>query len=95
MPKGTTLVAGDAGNRGRIIGPDGEVRYEKVPDADARRGDSPVVFMIEVEPGDEGRLWKLEQFSGEWLMRTVPPYLARHGDELLLPVEVVERDARE
>ena len=49
-------------------------------------------FKIEVPPGADGALWKFEHCLGQRLLMTVPPYLARSGEELLLPREVVEAD---
>jgi hypothetical protein len=48
---------------------------------------------VPVKPGEDGRLWKFHQCAGQRLLMTVPPYLARSGKELLLPAEVVEKDA--
>lgn len=49
-------------------------------------------FKIEVPPGADGALWKFEHSLGQRLLMTVPPYLARSGEALLLPREVVEAD---
>jgi len=46
-----------------------------------------------VPPGEDGKLWRFEQCSGDRMLMTVPPYLARSAEELLLPKEVVDRDA--
>ncbi len=51
-------------------------------------------FKVPVPASQAGRLWKFENSQGQRLLMTVPPYLARSADELLLPSEVVERDAR-
>ncbi len=50
-------------------------------------------FKAAVPPGQDGRLWKFESCVGQRLLMTVPPFLARRGEELLLPEEVVEADA--
>ena len=39
-----------------------------------------------------GKLWRFENCSGDKMLMTVPPYLARSAGELLLPREVVEKD---
>lgn len=49
-------------------------------------------FKIPVAPGQDGKLWKFENSQGQRLLMTVPPYLARSAEELLLPAEVVEKD---
>jgi len=50
-------------------------------------------FEVEVPRYADGALWKFENSQGQRLLTTVPPYLARTGEELLLPREVVEKDA--
>ena len=48
---------------------------------------------VPVPPGNDGKLWKVHHAAGAIRLLTVPPYLARSGEELLLPKEVVARDA--
>ncbi len=43
--------------------------------------------------GEDGKFWKVESSQGGRRLMTVPPYLARTSEELLLPTEVVEKDA--
>ena len=64
----------------------GEVRYDfsKLPKA--------AYFSATVLPGQDGKLWKFEDCSGKKALLTVPPWLARNAEGLLLPREVVERD---
>lgn len=50
-------------------------------------------FSVPVPKGQDGRLWKFENNQGIRQLMTIPPCLARNGHELLLPREVVERDA--
>jgi len=50
-------------------------------------------FVIPVPPGQDGRLWDTVLTSRRWYLLTVPPYFAETADQLLLPREVVERDA--
>jgi len=50
-------------------------------------------FNIPVPAGEDGKLWKFANSHGQRLLMTVPPYLSRSGSELLLPDEVVKRDA--
>jgi len=52
-------------------------------------------FCIEVPEGMDGTVWKFQDNNGQRLLMTVPPYLTRSAQELLLPEEVVERDAGE
>jgi hypothetical protein len=51
-------------------------------------------FCVPVPRGQDGKLWKFENSQGTRQLMTIPPYLARSGAELLLPSEVVERDAK-
>jgi hypothetical protein len=49
-------------------------------------------FKVPVQAGQDGRLWQFENSQGQRLLMTVPPYLARCREELLLPTEVIEAD---
>ena len=49
-------------------------------------------FNIPVPPGQDGKLWEFGFASGSVALLTVPPYLARSPQELMLPREVVEAD---
>ena len=53
----------------------------------------PGYFSVPVPAGHDGRLWKFEFCAGDKQLMTVPPFLARSAEELLLPRSVVERDA--
>ncbi len=95
VPKGTKLVGGWASRvanwapriSGRLIAPDGRemLDFAKLEDG---------FFKVEVPEGTDGSVWKFEGNHGQRLLMTVPPYLARSSEELLLPREVVEADAR-
>ena len=54
----------------------------------------PKIFQVPVPPGQDGKLWKMESFVGTITFYNIPPYYARSAEELLLPREVVERDAK-
>ena len=94
VPRGTRLVAGWASRianwapkiSGKLLAADGRemLDFAKLEDG---------FFKIEVPPGADGTLWKFEHTIGQRLLMTVPPYLARHGEELLLPRECVDADA--
>jgi len=95
VPRGTKLVGGWASRvanwapriSGKLLAPDGRemLDFGKLEDG---------FFKVEVPLGADGALWKFDQSQGQRLLMTVPPYLARSGDELLLPREVVESDAK-
>lgn len=85
VPRGTQVIGLLGGGSGRIVDPAGKpaLRLE---------GRKPGYHSLAVPPGLDGKLWKIEQASGAVRLLTVPPCLARSGDELLLPSEVVRRD---
>ena len=85
VPKGTKMIGGYASGVGFLRDGAGN----KVHTFDKQPG----YFSIPVPSGQDGKLWKFENSAGQRLLMTVPPYLARSGRELLLPAEIVERDA--
>lgn len=88
VPKGTRAVAGfTAGFSGDLLGPDGTRLHQW---AGEHR-----YFSVPVPKGADGALWS---FQGELNKKqihlmTVPPFLARTGAELLLPEDVIKKDA--
>ena len=93
VPKGTKQIGGWAARvaswapriSGKLMDPEGNARYDF---AEYEEG----WFCVEVPEGMDGKLWKFQDNNGQRLLMTVPPYLARGGEELLLPEEVVEKD---
>jgi hypothetical protein len=85
VPKGTSIVGGFASGPGEIRDGAGKMVHK----FEAKPG----YFSVPVPPGQDGQLWKFHNAAGHRVLLTVPPYLARSGKELLLPAEVVERDA--
>jgi hypothetical protein len=93
VPKGTRSVGGWASRvanwapkiSGKLLAPDGRelLDFGKLEDG---------FFNVEVPPGADGALWMFDDNVGQRLLMTVPPYLARSGEELLLPREVVAAD---
>jgi hypothetical protein len=94
VPKGTRTVGGWASRvanwapriSGKLLAPDGSelLDFGQVEDG---------FFNVDVPSGADGALWKFEHNVGQRLLMTVPPYLARRGEELLLPREVVDADS--
>ena len=82
VPKGTKVVGGYAAGAGALL--DGSGKQIHLFDK------RPAYFSVPVPPGQDGKLWKLHNSLGQRLLLTVPPFLARNGQELLLPAEVVE-----
>ena len=95
VPKGTKLIGGWASRianwaprvSGTLLYPDGKVAYDFGKNEEGW-------FKIPVPEGQDGKLWKFENSNGQRLLMTVPPYLARNAEELLLPAEVIEADAK-
>jgi hypothetical protein len=85
VPKGTKTVGGLASGTYRIHGADGRVLLTN------KSGH----FNIPVPAGQDGKLWELGYANGSVALMTVPPFLARSPQELLLPKEVVEADKAE
>lgn len=85
VPRGTREVGGYASGEGRMLDGAGKT----VHTFPGRPG----YFHVPVPPGQDGRLWKMEHSTGQRLLMTVPPCLAPSAAELLLPAEVVRRDA--
>ncbi len=93
VPRGTTLVGGWASRianwappvSGRLLDGAGNLALDF-----SGRGDG--WFTVPVAPGQDGKLWTFVDTQGQRLLMTVPPFLARGGEELLLPVEVVTTD---
>jgi hypothetical protein len=93
VPKGTTLVAGQTSDRkGVMVDDTGAVVFEFKQLQDEIYKNKKAYFMVPVPKGRDGALWKMEGCLGRMLY-TVPPYYSRSAEELLLPKEVVDRDA--
>lgn len=91
VPRGTKVVGGFAEKS--LVGAlhDAEEREVLRFDGD----DAAEGFVhVKVQPGQDGRLWSLRNMTrGSFQLMTVPPYLAASAEELMLPAEVIERDA--
>lgn len=88
VPKGTKVIGGySATQDGVLLDPDGKEAFSFASLA------KPDYFSVPVPPGQDGRLWKMHFCAGMKKLLTVPPYYARNAAELLLPAEVVEKDA--
>lgn len=88
VPRGTTVVGGYATTAaGQLLDASGN-RVYTFDDMQ-----QPGYFSVPVGEGQDGKLWKLQQCSGARMLMTVPPYLAANAGDLLLPREVVVKDA--
>jgi hypothetical protein len=88
VPRGTKVVGGYATPAtGRLLDGDGNRVYA------FEDMEQPGYFKVPVGQGQDGRLWKFDGCTGARLLMTVPPYLAARAGDLLLPREVVTKDA--
>jgi hypothetical protein len=93
VPKGTKLVGGWASRvanwaprvSGKLLDADGR---EAMDFAKVEEG----FFKVPVPAGQDGRCWYFVRSIGQRLLMTVPPYLARSPEDLLLPAEIVDAD---
>jgi hypothetical protein len=89
VPRGTTVVGGYAAdNTGQLRDSAGQIVF------DFTRQRAAGYFSVPVAPGQDGAFWRFEQCAGDRYLMTIPPYLAAHPAKLLLPAEVVARDAK-
>ena len=86
VPQGTTVIGMFGGGNGDLLDPDGQ----KVFTFNEKKAG---YFGVSVQKGHDGKLWKISHAAGAIRLMTVLPYLARNAEELLLPVEVVKKDA--
>lgn len=86
VPKGTKTVGGYSSGLGTLVNGSGKEVHTFTREAG--------YFSVPVGPGEDAKLWQFRNGTGQRLLMTVPPYLARSPRELLLPAEVVERDGR-
>jgi hypothetical protein len=89
VPKGTTVVGGYAQGVGNVLDGNGKKVFEFTRDKFNNGG----YFNIPVAPGQDGKLWEFTSSAGPRYLMTVPPYLTRSAEELMLPGEVVKADA--
>lgn len=85
VPKNTKILGFFCNmSRGEIISPDGKTafKFNKMPG----------YCSIPVGDGMDGKIWKLQDISGNIGFMTIPSYLAITPAGLLLPKEVVEKD---
>lgn len=86
VPRSTTVLGFFGGERGEILDAAGQAVFDL-----AGRGRN--YYHVAVPAGQDGKLWGVRAARGPLRLLTVPPYFARTGDELLLPRDVVARDA--
>jgi len=82
VPPGVREIGGYASAQGSVETPEGRAAFE----FPKREG----FFRIPVPEGQDGKLWRLRQIGGGVYLMTVPPFLARSAEEMLLPKELVK-----
>ena len=88
VPRGTKTIGGfSTATNGILRDGDGNAAFQ------FQGLGQPGYFDVAVPVGQDGRLWRFENCTGQRLLMTVPPYLARNAKELLLPREVIEADS--
>lgn len=86
VPRGTQVIGGFAEGEGHLLDPAGKTAHTFPA--------KPGYFSVKVPAGQDGTLWSFQHSNGTRQLLTVPPCLARDAAELLLPAEVVDKDAR-
>lgn len=90
VPPGCRVIGGySSGPTGRMLRPDGEVALN----FSELKG--PSHFSVDVPVGMDGKVWSFSDSAGDKILLTVPPWVARNGSELLVPIESLadtERD---
>lgn len=85
VPKNTRVIGGYWKNAGaRLVDPNGSIALTNA-------GEN-AYFSHPVPEDMDGKIWKFEQCNNNCYLMTVPPQVARHPGELLLPKEVVKAD---
>ncbi len=86
VPRGTMTVGGFGEGVGTMR--DGSSKVVHTFDG------KPGYYSVPVPSGEDGKLWSFYSCAGDKTLMTVPPFLARNTEELLLPREVVEKDSK-
>jgi hypothetical protein len=86
VPKGTKTVGGYRNAQGQVLDGSGN----KVFTFDT--GESRNYWSVPVPSGQDGKLWRLDNIAGQVMLMTVPPYLARSAEEMMVPAEVLKTD---
>jgi hypothetical protein len=87
VPKGTAIIGLFGGEHGEVI--DGEGRAQFWLNGRERN-----FYGVPVPKGQDGKVWHLRYARGPVRLLTVPSYFARTPQDLLLPREVIAKDAK-
>ncbi len=86
VPKGTKII-------GLFAGEHGEVRDSEDRPQFWLNGRERNFYGVAVPEGQDGKVWRVRYARGAVRLLTVPPYFGRTPQDLLLPKEVVAKDA--
>jgi hypothetical protein len=86
VPKGTKII-------GLFAGEHGEVRDSEDRPQFWLNGRERNFYGVAVPEGQDGKVWRVRYVRGAVRLLTVPPYFGRTPQDLLLPKEVIEKDA--
>lgn len=85
VPKGTKVVGGYSSSAGmQVIDAKGQVVLKV-----GKSG----YFHVEVPAEQDGKIWSLKGLSGKLMLMTVPPFVCAKADQLLVPEDVLKKDA--
>ena len=91
VPPACKVVGGYISSKGallQIFDDSNKLVYELKPDASE-------YFSVEVPKNQQGKTWKIYVFTDNMYFLTVPPYIARTPQELLVPSELVQAKTEE
>lgn len=86
VPKGTKTIGGYVTGQGTVINGSGKRVYSFTG--------ATTYFSIPIEQGEDGKVWKIQNGSGVCVFLTIPSCFARNVQELMLPVEIVEKNSK-
>ncbi|HON05103.1 MAG TPA: DUF4838 domain-containing protein [Candidatus Ratteibacteria bacterium] len=86
VPKGTKTIGGFSNGLGDVFNSSGKKVYSL--------SGGTTYFSIPVESNEDGKIWRIKNATGVCVFMTIPSCFARNSSELLIPVEVIEKDLK-
>ncbi|HQL65699.1 MAG TPA: hypothetical protein PLS78_07570 [bacterium] len=86
VPKGTKTIGGFSNGLGDVFNSSGKKVYSF--------SGGTTYFSIPVESNEDGKIWRIKNATGVCVFMTIPSCFARNSSELLIPVEVIEKDLK-
>ena len=84
VPKSTTQISGWMLGHGQLRDSLGNIQYEPPS--------RPEHFLVPVPEDQQGKVWRCQMCVGRIVLLNIPPYVAVHPGEFLLPESIVEAD---